>query len=244
MDSIESTDDSGIDGDALKDLPPPPPSTENSSVESESSEIEADAESPDSSAPDEVSGEIENVNPSRRRWPWITATVVLALLVVGLSVFTITQHQELITKETALSTMTGERDELQAKVDDREAKRLSDEAAAKKAASDAETAKRVAAEKQAAAEKAEADKAAAAEAAKNTMAGSGMYEIGTEKSPGTYRTSGPKGSSSCYYAVLRSPTSGSIGNIIDNNNISGQGIVTLSAGQYFETSRCNDWVKQ
>jgi hypothetical protein len=244
MDSIESTGESVIDGDGLKDLPPPPANAPDSSPDFESAAIEADTDALGSSEQGDVSGESESGDPTRRRWPWITATVVLALLVVGLSVFTITQHQELITKETALSTMTGERDELQAKVDDREAKRLSDEAAAKKAASDAETAKRVAAEKQAAAEKAEADKAAAAEAAKNTMAGSGMYEIGTEKSPGTYRTSGPKGSSSCYYAVLRSPTSGSIGNIIDNNNISGQGIVTLSAGQYFETSRCNDWVKQ
>lgn len=242
MDSTESFDDSGVDGDRLKNLPPPPANAPDLSSEFESASINAEASS--SSEQSEVDGENKIATRSRKRWPWIAATAVLSVVAIGLSVFGIMEHQRLNTKESALATMTAERDQLQSKVDDREAKRLADEAAAKKAASDAETAKRVAAEKQAAAEKAEADRAAAAEAAKNTIAGSGMYEIGTEKSPGTYKTSGPKGSSSCYYAVLRSPTSGSIGNIIDNNNISGQGIVTLSAGQYFETSRCNDWVKQ
>ena len=186
-----------------------------------------------------------------KRWPWILATASLAIVLIGLGVFAITQHQSLNENQAALASTTVERDDLQSRVDDRDEQRLADEAAASKATADAATAVRIAAEKQAAADKAAADKVAAAEAAeaaataaRNTIPGSGTFEIGSEKSPGTYKTSGPKDSTSCYYAVLRSPSGGSSSNIIDNDIISGQGIVSLSAGQFFETSRCNDWVKQ
>ncbi len=197
---------------------------------------------------------IDNEAPAEsvpKRWPWILATASLAIVLIGLGVFAITQQQSLGEKQDALASTTVERDDLQARVDDRDEQRLADDAAARKATADAATAVRIAAEKQAAADKAAADKvaaadaaAAAADAARNTIPGSGTFEIGSEKSPGTYKTSGPKGSTSCYYAVLRSPSGSSSSNIIDNDNISGQGIVSLSAGQYFETSRCNDWVKQ
>ncbi|MCW2841475.1 MAG: hypothetical protein JWR55_2958, partial [Aeromicrobium sp.] len=49
--------------------------------------------------------------------------------------------------------------------------------------------------------------------------------------------------SQCYYAVLRD-TDGGIDSIVDNNNISGPGILTVADGQFLELAGCSDWVKQ
>lgn|GEM_PF-1843115 len=129
------------------------------------------------------------------------------------------------------------------------AKKAADDQAAadKKAAEDFRAAVKKASDEQAAADKRAAEEQAAAQAAaaaKSKIPGSGTFAIGSDKTPGTYQTPGPeRGFSSCYYAVLSSPTASGIDNIIDNNNISGQGIVSLKAGQYLETSRCQDWTK-
>jgi membrane protein involved in colicin uptake len=161
-----------------------------------------------------------------------------------------------------IDSISAERDDLESQLNDRQAKQAADRAAADRIEAEREQKEREAAERQAAEEKAAADRAAAdqaaaekaaadqaaadaaAEAARNTIGGSGIYEIGAEKNPGTYRTSGPTpGRSSCYYAVLSSPTGSGIDNIIDNNNIGGPGIVNLAAGQFFETTGCEDWTR-
>jgi uncharacterized membrane-anchored protein YhcB (DUF1043 family) len=77
-----------------------------------------------------------------------------------------------------------------------------------------------------------------AEVARNTLAGDGMYKVGSEMKPGTYKTAGATG---CYYAVLNSTNTY---DIAENNNIDGPGFVTVRDGQYFETDRCADWVLQ
>jgi len=159
-----------------------------------------------------------------------------------------------------LASTTAQRDGLQARLDDRSAQLEADQAAAQRVQSEKDAASQKAAADQAAAEKAAADKVAAdqaaaakaatdqaaaaavADAARNTIPGSGIFEIGGDKNPGTYRTSGPV-DRSCYYAVLSSPNASGVDNIIDNNNIQGPGIVTLQAGQFFETSGCADWTR-
>jgi multidrug efflux pump subunit AcrA (membrane-fusion protein) len=76
------------------------------------------------------------------------------------------------------------------------------------------------------------------EIARNTISGDGMYKVGAEIKPGTYRTSGAVG---CYYAVLNSTDTS---DIAENNNIDGPAFVTVSEGQYLEVVRCADWVLQ
>jgi hypothetical protein len=73
---------------------------------------------------------------------------------------------------------------------------------------------------------------------RNTIPGDGMFKVGTDMKPGTYKTAGHVG---CYYAVLNSTDTF---DIAVNNNINGPGFATVAAGQYFETTRCADWVLQ
>ena len=196
--------------------------------------------------------------------------VVIALL-VGMGVDFAAAQSKVTKTQKELVAMTDNRDAYKTQVDDRAAQQAADDAAVAKSQSDKQTADDAAAAKQAsdakaasdkaasdkaAADKATADRAAASQAAadqaaaaqaladvaKNTIPGDGIFAIGSDKAAGTYKTPGPAGGS-CYYAVLSSPNGSGIDNIIDNNNISGPGIVTLKAGQYFETNRCSDWTK-
>lgn len=77
-----------------------------------------------------------------------------------------------------------------------------------------------------------------AAAAANTFAGEGLYVVGQDVNPGTYKTGGPDGRS-CYYAIKNG--TGADSDIIDNNIVDGPATVTLKAGQVFETSNCQDW---
>jgi hypothetical protein len=77
-----------------------------------------------------------------------------------------------------------------------------------------------------------------AAAAANTFGGEGLYVVGQDVNPGTYKTGGPDGSS-CYYAIKNG--TGADSDIIDNNIVDGPATVTLKAGQVFETSNCQDW---
>lgn len=84
---------------------------------------------------------------------------------------------------------------------------------------------------------------AVADRKENTI-GPGMYEVGVDVKAGKYKTSGPNGSNpvGCYYAWKSS--SGSDADIVDNNIVKGQSVVTLRDGQFFEISSCEDFVKQ
>lgn len=72
--------------------------------------------------------------------------------------------------------------------------------------------------------------------------GEGIWTVGTDIAPGTYRTSQPV-SSDCYWKITKSGTNGSD---IIKNDIPGGGMptVTLSVGQDFTNSRCGTFVKQ
>jgi hypothetical protein len=74
-----------------------------------------------------------------------------------------------------------------------------------------------------------------------TMAGDGTYEVGVDVVPGKYKTAGsPQGSDSqCYWARVNANGE----DIIDNDLGNGPKIVTIKAGELFETQRCGTWTK-
>jgi hypothetical protein len=257
--------DSTNPDDPSSALPPPPPGAETPTTEMAATPPPPPvAPPPPFEAAAEPAGldEVGAAEPRRRRrWLLPTAIGIVALL-VGVAIGSVGAQSTVKEKEDALAAMTMERDDYRSQVDDRQAQTDADTAAAqriqaekdeadRKAAADKAAADKAAADKaaadQAAADKAAADQAAAAaaaEAQKSTIPGSGIFAIGDDKNAGTYKTTGPAGGrSSCYYAVLSSPTSDSFDNIIDNNNIQGPGIVTLRAGQYFETNGCSEWTR-
>ena len=75
------------------------------------------------------------------------------------------------------------------------------------------------------------------------MAGDGgMFRVGSDVAPGTYRSTG-NADSSCYWE--RTKDAGhSLGSIIANNNVTGTAVVTISSSDgYFKTTGCHDWQK-
>ena len=71
-----------------------------------------------------------------------------------------------------------------------------------------------------------------------TTFGDGIYMIGTDIEPGTYRNNSEQG---CYYARLRG-FGGVLGDIISNENTNSPAIVTISpADKGFKSSRCGIW---
>lgn len=78
--------------------------------------------------------------------------------------------------------------------------------------------------------------------AENTIPGSGIFLVGEDIQPGTYRGDGSSGT--CYWARL-SGTGGGLGDIIANDLPAGPTVVTISPSDVaFETSGCADWVRQ
>jgi hypothetical protein len=65
----------------------------------------------------------------------------------------------------------------------------------------------------------------------------GVYEVGRDIEPGTYRA---PGSSGCYWARQSSPDET---DIISNHYGAGQVVATLNAGEFFRTDGCGTWVK-
>ncbi len=71
-----------------------------------------------------------------------------------------------------------------------------------------------------------------------TSFGDGTYRVGTDIAPGLYWTAG---SNSCYFARLSGFT-GSLDEIIANDNPSGQAIVLVDSGDTgFQSKRCGQW---
>lgn len=69
----------------------------------------------------------------------------------------------------------------------------------------------------------------------------GMFIVGTDITPGTYKSTGGDG---CYYARLRG-FGNTVGDVITNNLVDTPTIVTIAASDKgFETHRCGTWTKQ
>jgi len=80
------------------------------------------------------------------------------------------------------------------------------------------------------------------QAAANTISGDGIYLVGPDIAPGTYRSAGPLDGFG-YWARL-SDTSGTLDGIIANGNPSGPTVVTIRASdKAFETTGMQDWKK-
>ena len=75
-----------------------------------------------------------------------------------------------------------------------------------------------------------------------TSIGEGIWSVGVDIEPGTYRTAQPL-SGYCYWGIYRSGTNGD--DIVENDGpTGGYPTVTLSPGQDFENSGCGTFVKQ
>jgi hypothetical protein len=76
-----------------------------------------------------------------------------------------------------------------------------------------------------------------------TSFGPGTYQVGVDIAPGTYRTAGPSGSTSCYWARLRD-LSGGGNNIIANDLQQGPTVAAIAASDAaFTTAGCQTWTK-
>ncbi|MFF4254428.1 hypothetical protein ACFY1L_24805 [Streptomyces sp. NPDC001663] len=75
------------------------------------------------------------------------------------------------------------------------------------------------------------------------MAGDGgMFRVGTDIAPGTYKSTGNT-DDSCYWERAKDADH-SLHSIIANNNVTGTAVVTVSASDgYFKTTGCKDWKK-
>jgi hypothetical protein len=90
---------------------------------------------------------------------------------------------------------------------------------------------------------AEAPAAAPPAAPADTIDGSGTYVVGDDIQPGTYKTAGPGSLGMCYWERDKD-SSGDFGAIIANDNLTGQGVVTVKkTDKVFKTQGCQDWVK-
>ncbi|MFJ6657924.1 hypothetical protein ACIQNG_16380 [Streptomyces sp. NPDC091377] len=70
----------------------------------------------------------------------------------------------------------------------------------------------------------------------------GMFKVGVDIAPGTYKSTGNK-DDMCYWERSKDAEH-SLESILANNNVSGSAVVTISASDgYFKTSGCEDWKK-
>ncbi|MDP9609482.1 hypothetical protein [Streptomyces demainii] len=89
----------------------------------------------------------------------------------------------------------------------------------------------------------EAVPATASGTPKTEMAGDGMYRVGADIAPGTYKSTGNGSDNGCYWERTKDALHG-IDSIIANDNASGNAIVTIGAQDgYFKTNGCENWKK-
>ncbi|MGH3881028.1 MAG: hypothetical protein ACRDSK_28730 [Actinophytocola sp.] len=66
----------------------------------------------------------------------------------------------------------------------------------------------------------------------------GLFEVGVDVQPGTYRTEGPSGGNAggCYWS-----RSGADGDVIDNGVLNDQGSVNIRKGERIDSAGCLPW---
>ncbi|MFI8189869.1 hypothetical protein ACIF8T_13875 [Streptomyces sp. NPDC085946] len=70
----------------------------------------------------------------------------------------------------------------------------------------------------------------------------GMFRVGADIAPGTYKSTG-NADDSCYWERAKNAEH-SLDSIIANDNVTGTAVVTISASDgYFKTTGCEDWKK-
>lgn len=167
---------------------------------------------------------------SKRRVPLLAAMVVGAFLlgsILGAAVASGGSSKS-ISLERKIADQAAELDHLRTTVADDKAKK--DQLAQEKAALD---------QRSADLDKRESDISSQEQAIEaNTIPGDGVFLVGKDIQPGTYRNDGSNG---CYWARL-SGTSGTLGDILANDNVVGQAVVTIASSDVaFQTTRCGKW---
>lgn len=77
---------------------------------------------------------------------------------------------------------------------------------------------------------------------RDTTIREGVWLVGTDIEPGTYRTSAEASSGYCYWAI---EDGSNFSHIVDNDIVTGgRPTVTLQSGQQFTTHDCGSWLKQ
>ncbi|MGH3519343.1 MAG: hypothetical protein ACRDQ7_18370 [Haloechinothrix sp.] len=196
--------------------------------------------------------EPKRMEKMRRRWPWVVG--IIAAFFVGIGVGAggadpeslVDEHPIVAARLAELDERDGELERRAVELAEQEVSGASgvrqreDDAASREKELDSRAAELD--ERESALDERQADLTAEEDAiAANTVPGSGIFVVGEDIEPGTYKTSG---SSLCYYARLRD-TSGDFDSIITNANVDGPATVTISSSDgAFETSGCADWVKQ
>lgn len=180
----------------------------------------------------------ETIKPTpsgRRRWLWPIATAVALLLGIGIGAAIGTETEPVTetvevpgeTPQSELDDLAAQQDavaEHEAALDEREAA-LDDREAA---LDDREAGLTQAEEKQAA----------------NTIPGDGVFEVGVDIQPGTYKSAGPVDTDWGGYWARLSGTSGEFDDIIANGNPTGPVTVTIADSDVaFETTGMKEWVK-
>lgn len=179
--------------------------------------------------------ERDQVAKKPRRWPWI-AGIIGAFLLGGATGYGGTPEPEIVTKEVEVEIEVEPADmgDRRAELDQREEEM--DQRGSELDERDEEL-QSLATELE---ERDEELTTAEHEIEENTIPGSGVYLVGEDIKPGTYRSDG----SQCYWARL-SGTSGEFEHIIANDNVEGTAYVTIAASDVaFETSRCGEWKLQ
>jgi len=206
------------------------------------------------------------LNSAAEREPWakrihlgrkiIIGFALLVALILGAALGGAGKDDKINSLTKDLIAVRQDRDQAQAKVNNRNEQRRADEASvaaaktAEKTAADEAARRAEAAAKQeeanrlAAAAKVEAERQAAAAAAaaqaaeRASITVDGVYLIGTDKTAGRYRTT--EETTYCYWQIS-SDANGS--NIIENDIGSGIRYLQVSNGQYLKVSRCGSWQK-
>lgn len=78
-----------------------------------------------------------------------------------------------------------------------------------------------------------------------SIAGDGLYEVGSDIPAGKYKTPGPADAKnpSCYWARRRLSADQSTNVLIESARTRGQAVVTVKSDEVFETAGCRDWHK-
>ncbi|MGW7525612.1 hypothetical protein [Streptomyces sp. NPDC054783] len=71
----------------------------------------------------------------------------------------------------------------------------------------------------------------------------GMFKVGTDIAPGTYRSTGNTADDNCYWERTKDAAHG-LNSVIANDNVTGTAVVTISPSDaYFKTNGCGGWKK-
>lgn len=177
----------------------------------------------------------------RRRWPWIVGIVVA--LFAGVGIGGVGEAEPEIITETETETVT---EEVEVEVEPADLQERRDVVTAGEEENETlgeeldQRTEDLDAREEELDQREESISATETEIEENTIPGSGVYMVGEDIEPGTYRSDGD----SCYWARLAG-FSGSLDDIIANDNVSGTAYVTIAPSDVaFEASRCGDWMRQ